>query len=115
CGATAVLSAAPLHSDVPAHSSPSSPPRRSSDLPVRPALQARPAPAGGPGVRAGSVAPVLDQHRLLVHAVHLTQHVHLLAERAERSEEHTSKLQSRENLVCRLLLEKKKTIKTAAR
>src|SRR5690606_20133706 len=28
---------------------------------------------------------------------------------AERSEEHTSELQSRENLVCRLLLEKKKT------
>src|SRR5690606_42086685 len=29
-----------------------------------------------------------------------------------RSEEHTSELQSRENLVCRLLLEKKKYIKT---
>src|SRR5690606_42132817 len=28
---------------------------------------------------------------------------------AERSEEHTSELQSRENLVCRLLLEKKKS------
>src|SRR5690606_39368483 len=28
--------------------------------------------------------------------------------RAHRSEEHTSELQSRENLVCRLLLEKKK-------
>src|SRR5690606_6515037 len=28
----------------------------------------------------------------------------------ERSEEHTSELQSRENLVCRLLLEKKKNI-----
>src|SRR5690606_41627755 len=30
-----------------------------------------------------------------------------------RSEEHTSELQSRENLVCRLLLEKKKTLMTA--
>src|SRR5436309_8297500 len=30
------------------------------------------------------------------------------AERMRRSEEHTSELQSRENLVCRLLLEKKK-------
>src|SRR5690606_40137314 len=30
--------------------------------------------------------------------------------RAGRSEEHTSELQSRENLVCRLLLEKKKTM-----
>src|SRR5436309_8961462 len=29
--------------------------------------------------------------------------------RGRRSEEHTSELQSRENLVCRLLLEKKKT------
>src|SRR5690606_40081028 len=35
---------------------------------------------------------------------------HLLVIQA-RSEEHTSELQSRENLVCRLLLEKKKTKK----
>src|SRR6266511_5765727 len=34
-------------------------------------------------------------------------------ERAERSEEHTSELQSRENLVCRLLLEKKKKTTSA--
>src|SRR2546422_8397588 len=34
----------------------------------------------------------------------------LLIERAERSEEHTSELQSRLHLVCRLLLEKKKGI-----
>src|SRR5690606_42102442 len=32
--------------------------------------------------------------------------------RAARSEEHTSELQSRENLVCRLLLEKKKKNKS---
>src|SRR5690606_41390510 len=32
----------------------------------------------------------------------------LVTGRASRSEEHTSELQSRENLVCRLLLEKKK-------
>src|SRR5690606_33650198 len=31
--------------------------------------------------------------------------------RLRRSEEHTSELQSRENLVCRLLLEKKKPIR----
>src|SRR5690606_41897254 len=36
-------------------------------------------------------------------------HRSLSSSRAERSEEHTSELQSRENLVCRLLLEKKKT------
>src|SRR5690606_38031890 len=39
----------------------------------------------------------------LVH-VHFEQEVHATG----RSEEHTSELQSRENLVCRLLLEKKK-------
>src|SRR5690606_41221420 len=33
---------------------------------------------------------------------------HQLRRRSVRSEEHTSELQSRENLVCRLLLEKKK-------
>src|SRR2546430_10275539 len=33
---------------------------------------------------------------------------HELAVEAERSEEHTSELQSQSNLVCRLLLEKKK-------
>src|SRR5690606_41875009 len=36
---------------------------------------------------------------------------HALGKGAARSEEHTSELQSRENLVCRLLLEKKKTSK----
>src|SRR5690606_40804779 len=36
----------------------------------------------------------------------------LHGQEAARSEEHTSELQSRENLVCRLLLEKKKAIRT---
>src|SRR5690606_40692987 len=36
-----------------------------------------------------------------IHGIHPSGH--------RRSEEHTSELQSRENLVCRLLLEKKKT------
>src|SRR5690606_41661346 len=35
-------------------------------------------------------------------------HLQIGNRRVERSEEHTSELQSRENLVCRLLLEKKK-------
>src|SRR5438270_2038502 len=34
--------------------------------------------------------------------------------RSERSEEHTSELQSQSNLVCRLLLEKKKIVRAAA-
>src|SRR3954462_5433228 len=36
-----------------------------------------------------------------------------LGETDIRSEEHTSELQSHDNLVCRLLLEKKKTVKEA--
>src|SRR5215475_10144750 len=36
------------------------------------------------------------------------QYKHFLLNWKQRSEEHTSELQSRENLVCRLLLEKKK-------
>src|SRR2546422_7622009 len=47
----------------------------------------------------------LDQH-LLSHAD--------LSEIVERSEEHTSELQSRLHLVCRLLLEKKKKKNTAS-
>src|SRR2546427_8882240 len=38
-----------------------------------------------------------------------------LLTQVDRSEEHTSELQSQSNLVCRLLLEKKKKIQSAAR
>src|SRR5690242_21538237 len=60
--------------------------------PVRQASPARqvaafPSPPGGPPARAGC-----------------------WYDKAARSEEHTSELQSHVNLVCRLLLEKKKTI-----
>src|SRR3712207_7748462 len=50
----------------------------------------------GPGVAGGVVQLLLDAQQLVVlgHAL--------------RSEEHTSELQSRQYLVCRLLLEKKK-------
>src|SRR5436309_3185572 len=41
-------------------------------------------------------------------ATHLREQLDLEAAGITRSEEHTSELQSRENLVCRLLLEKKK-------
>src|SRR6266511_4569323 len=46
--------------------------------------------------------------------VHADRPVHAVVddEHHDRSEEHTSELQSRENLVCRLLLEKKKKNKT---
>src|SRR3712207_7261041 len=75
---------------------------------ARPAAQARPRPARhGPGLRPAvereEGAPVPP--RAAAHA--------LLGDRqqghdAARSEEHTSELQSRQYLVCRLLLEKKK-------
>src|SRR5690606_32337126 len=42
-------------------------------------------------------------------AVAAVKNIGRLTEMQGRSEEHTSELQSRENLVCRLLLEKKKT------
>src|SRR5690606_40107967 len=41
------------------------------------------------------------RHKPSSRSIHILKHY--------RSEEHTSELQSRENLVCRLLLEKKKT------
>src|SRR5688572_31922020 len=41
-------------------------------------------------------------------ALHLYDRVIAVSESACRSEEHTSELQSQSNLVCRLLLEKKK-------
>src|SRR5690606_41206781 len=44
-----------------------------------------------------------DEHTLAIRACN---------DAVARSEEHTSELQSRENLVCRLLLEKKKYINT---
>src|SRR5690606_41114268 len=93
-----------FHSSAHHRDLPSFPTRRSSDL----------------GTRLAQVG----DHRLLVGAlfgatVELGERddrdLQLLGEQLEvpghvgdRSEEHTSELQSRENLVCRLLLEKKK-------
>src|SRR2546427_6174378 len=42
--------------------------------------------------------------------VHVPRHRHLRGAAGDRSEEHTSELQSQSNLVCRLLLEKKKKL-----
>src|SRR5215475_6721321 len=63
---------------------------------------------GGMPVRLHHI--VIDAHDLPALARFWTQALGwtVLSERANRSEEHTSELQSRENLVCRLLLEKKK-------
>src|SRR5690606_40205105 len=50
-------------------------------------------------------------HEILAAAPEIAEKITdvLAARQSERSEEHTSELQSRENLVCRLLLEQKKT------
>src|SRR5690606_41099634 len=71
------------------------PTRRSSDLSIakrRGANWRKPASAGSPSARVCSRCCARRSS----------------AKRRRRSEEHTSELQSRENLVCRLLLEKKK-------
>src|SRR5207253_5498019 len=67
--------------------------------------------AGRPGSyrrrRRAAQSPHLGRRRL-AHRSPLLVHAQ---ERRQRSEEHTSELQSRGHLVCRLLLEKKKKIK----
>src|SRR5690606_39994520 len=89
---------------------PSSPTRRSSDLGagLRPSLEELPqASSSSSSSRAASSswsasAPIwraLSRPRLARPVV--------ITRAKARSEEHTSELQSRENLVCRLLLEKK--------
>src|SRR2546428_6369099 len=59
----------------------------------------------------------LDERRLLAADLEVVRELALVHDREEgqalaRSEEHTSELQSRSDLVCRLLLEKTKNIKT---
>src|SRR2546427_3565330 len=57
---------------------------------------------GGPGPTQPQHQPAPGDHRVRV-------------DRGPRSEEHTSELQSQSNLVCRLLLEKKKKTKLRKR
>src|SRR2546427_5785181 len=52
--------------------------------------------------------PTTGSHNVIRNAVHRFLSIHGPRE-SSRSEEHTSELQSQSNLVCRLLLEKKKT------
>src|SRR5690606_41855083 len=75
------------------------PTRRSSDLRLA-AVRARGGRSAVPGRRGAGAAPGA---RLRGHGGRARRTRH-----RGRSEEHTSELQSRENLVCRLLLEKKK-------
>src|SRR2546421_9996952 len=49
-----------------------------------------------------------DPAKDFTYIIHLTGYTFGVVVRSDRSEEHTSELQSRSDLVCRLLLEKKK-------
>src|SRR5688572_31248419 len=53
-------------------------------------------------------APVEKLGKYTVNNTYIKKHIALIVKH-KRSEEHTSELQSQSNLVCRLLLEKKKT------
>src|SRR3712207_7883060 len=69
---------------------------------------------GARGLEWSLVAPLRELHVLELQRLHPGRHhvgiVQPVEGRVEqRSEEHTSELQSRQYLVCRLLLEKKKT------
>src|SRR5690606_41854989 len=103
-------SCASLHSRVQcrhltARARPASPTRRSSDLDAKAQFDLAQVPVERPGEVgqafgvSGFEGEVAVGHRL---------HGRTRVARRARSEEHTSELQSRENLVCRLLLEKKK-------
>src|SRR5437660_9761711 len=63
-------------------------------------------------------APVASDLRLVVTALHIGADLERMGDLAchvaKRSEEHTSELQSRGHLACRLLLEKKKEYNSAA-
>src|SRR5690606_41225398 len=89
------------------------PTRRSSDLsvvvdldPLGPRVQAEGLAHLVQNLRLGGVLRQFAAQRLTGVGKGVVDQTGLAA--AQRSEEHTSELQSRENLVCRLLLEKKK-------
>src|SRR5260370_29850893 len=65
---------------------------------------------GPPMLHAGALIDVMDAlpHELRSRVHHVDQRAGVEHGRSFRSEEHTSELQSHLNLVCRLLLEKKK-------
>src|SRR2546428_6893228 len=54
-------------------------------------------------ISIAALTPIRDRHRRMIHYGYMT----CISDYSQRSEEHTSELQSRSDLVCRLLLEKK--------
>src|SRR3712207_7326549 len=81
-------------------------------LPIcRPPGRAAPAPGGEPGRTAGGVGGLRAGQHPRAGRGRPAERADSTVARTDpgRSEEHTSELQSRQYLVCRLLLEKKKT------
>src|SRR2546422_6617710 len=62
----------------------------------------------GPDARISCVIPAQDCQSVASRPRPVREDVHRVTRQCLRSEEHTSELQSRLHLVCRLLLEKKK-------
>src|SRR2546427_3561526 len=90
-------------------------PPRSTLFPYTTLFRSRPH-RGAVGQPLGDAVESLEQLRLLRRGHHTDAAQRVdprLAGRDVRSEEHTSELQSQSNLVCRLLLEKKKNKITA--
>src|SRR5687768_18313772 len=88
------------------------PTRRSSDLPAAIRTGAAGLVDRSPGLVHGGLCLLVDPGvwALGDPGAAVPARVHPLRTRTSRSEEHTSELQSRLHLVCRLLLEKKKLI-----
>src|SRR5207302_9576718 len=103
-----------LYTAIPPSDTPS-PPRRSSDLRLRrlrassmqAAAPATPSAAGSGTIVAAVSAPLPLTPYSSVRSPCTADKLIPAGRTRPRSEEHTSELQSRENLVCRLLLEKK--------
>src|SRR3712207_8396234 len=84
-------------------------PPRSTLFPYTTLFRSEPDPDAFRGAMGAAVRPPGQVHG--AHSADLPRQMFHLPGR-ERSEEHTSELQSRQYLVCRLLLEKKKTLST---
>src|SRR3712207_7221860 len=84
-------------------------PPRSTLFPYTPLFRSR--GAAGHALRKPPVGPSRPSHRRAAARTRACAHG---AQARPRSEEHTSELQSRQYLVCRLLLEKKKLIYTSS-
>src|SRR2546430_11422274 len=80
-------------------------PPRSTLFPYTTLFRSRPSAAHPPRPPVGGGAGVRRRRRVRAQSSHGCSS---LGPRSHRSEEHTSELQSQSNLVCRLLLEKKK-------